>query len=533
VIKDDPDLAVLLAIEAIRATESTGQALPEAVDALHWAIQASTIEYPAIDAGIPVAVRPNTSGPRGVYVLAPAELVALGRNGVGRGLSPPECDRYLPLGPCPHATSPVGPDLTIAGGVEQYSGLVSGEAGLAGARVVVTGQWYDVEAEAASESLAAVGDILGIDVVYRASSLIEDPSAVAVGDDPGDIVILAQPGAIAEVRAQRPVVDVGKYLDEQYLRDSYGDYLVSLGSLNGHLYGVFIKVDAKSLIWYHRELFEREGYVEPSTWEELLDLSDQMVADNYTPWCLGVWAGEATGWPATDWLETIVLRTQGSEFYDRWASHAIPFDDPAAVDALERVGDLAHSSGYVFPDPSYIALRSIEESIFLASQDDPQCLMLPAAGWAPAYFNEEAPMVAMPFPMIDAAFASSMEGGGDLVIAVSDRPEVRAVMRELASPAWGVPWAQSGVPFFAAHGSFNLDVYPDETGGTISRAIRSAINDGSYRFDASDQMPVEVAFRTLHPALTDYVTKPGASARDALSAVELAWTEYEANPSEP
>lgn len=529
-IKDDPDLAVLLAIEAIRATESTGHALPEAVDALHWAIQASTIEYPAAEVGIPVAVRPNTSGPRGVFVLAPAELVALGRNAVGRGFTPGECDRYLPPGACPHATSPIQPDLTIAGGVEQYAGLVSGEAALAGTRVVVTGQWFNPEAEAVTLALAAIGESLGIDVVFRAHSAIETPTAVAVGDDPGDIVILAQPGAIAEIAAKRPVVDVGKYLDQQYLRDSYGDYLVSLGSLNGHIYGVFIKVDAKSLIWYNRELFGREGYIEPSTWEDLVTLSDQMVADNHTPWCFGVWAGgQATGWPATDWLETIVLRSEGPKFYDLWASHGIGFDDPAVIAALEKVGELAHSPGYVFPDPSFIAVRSIEESIALASQDDPQCLMFPAAGWAPAYFRKGAPMVAMPFPAIDPAFASSMEGGGDLVIALSDRPEVRAVMRGLASPEWGVPWVQSKVPFIPPHGGFDLEIYTEPVGRSITAAVRNAIDAGMYRFDASDQMPIKIAFGTLHKALVEYVTNPGASAKDALSAVELAWTRYEAS----
>jgi DNA-binding SARP family transcriptional activator/ABC-type glycerol-3-phosphate transport system substrate-binding protein/tRNA A-37 threonylcarbamoyl transferase component Bud32 len=527
VIKADPDLAVLLAIEAIRATEPTGQALPEAVDALHWAIQASTIEYPATDQGIPVAVRPNTSGPRGVFALAPPELVALARNGVGRGFTADECDRYLSENACLEASSPIRSDLTIAGGLDQYAGLVSGEAALAGTRVVVTGQWFDHESEAVMKALAAIGQSYGIEAVYRASSAIEDPVAVAVGGDPGDIVVLAQPGAMAEVAGQRPIVNVGAYLGEEYLRESYGEYLAALASMNGHAYGVFVKVDAKSLIWYNRELFESEGYIEPSTWQDLLALSDQMVLDSHTPWCLGVAAGFFTGWPATDWLETIVLRSQGPEYYDRWAAHQIPFDDLAVVAALEMAGVLAHSPGYVFPDAGFIGVRSIEEEIFRASQDDPPCLMFPAAGWAPAYFIDDAPMVAMPFPTIDPAFASSMEGGGDFVIAVSDRPEVRSVMRELASPAWGVPWAQSDVPFYAAHRGFDLDVYPDELRRTIARAIRDAVDDGSYRFDASDQMPFDVAVDWLHPALVEYVTNPGSSAKEVLAVVELAWTQYE------
>jgi alpha-glucoside transport system substrate-binding protein len=270
------------------------------------------------------------------------------------------------------------------------------------------------------------------------------------------------------------------------------------------------------------------GYLAPSPWEDLVVLSDRMVLEGHTPWCLGLGSGEATGWLATDWLETIVLRSEGPEFYDRWASHRIRFDHPAVVAALEKVGVLAHSNGYVSPDPSYIDDRSIEETIFIASHDEPQCLLFPAADWAPAYFVEDAPMVAMPFPTIDPAFASSMEGGGDFAMAMSDRPEVRAVMRGLASPAWGTPWVQSEVPFIPAHRDFDLDFYTNPVGRSITTAVRNAIDSELYRFDASDQMPIDIAFGPLHSALVDYLTNPGASAEEALSSVEAAWVEYEA-----
>ena len=528
VITQDPGLAMLLAIEAIRATESTGEALPEAVDALHWALQAGTIEYPAEDESIPVAVRPNTSGPRGVFALSPAQLIDLGRTAVDRGFTADECQRYFPEEGCPDTSARVGSGLEIAGGIDSYTNLATSDSALAGTRVVVTGQWVGSEADAFVPALEAIGESLGIDLVYRALSPIESSASVAVGDDPGDVVLLAQPGAIAEIEATRPIVDVGKYLGEAYLRDSYGEYLTSLGSLDDQIHGVFVKVDAKSLIWYNRDLFGAEGYEEPSNWDDLVAMSDQMVIDGHTPWCLGVWSGEASGWPATDWLETVLLRSMGPEFYDRWASHQIPFDDPAVVAALEKVGVMAHSPGYVFPDPSVIADRLIDDLILLASQDDPQCLLLPGAGWAPAFFIEGAPMAAMPFPAIDPAFDAAMEGGGDLAIAVSDRPEVRAVMRGLTSADWGESWAQSGVPFIPAHRGFDLEAYTDPVARSVAAAVQDAIDSGMYRFDASDHMPFEIAFGPLHSALIDYVTDPNASAQETLSAVEAAWNEYEA-----
>ncbi len=63
------------------------------------------------------------------------------------------------------------------------------------------------------------------------------------------------------------------------------------------------KADLKSLVWYVPENFEEAGYKVPTTMEELIQLSDQIVKDGGTPWCIGLGSGGATGWPATDWVE--------------------------------------------------------------------------------------------------------------------------------------------------------------------------------------------------------------------------------------
>jgi alpha-glucoside transport system substrate-binding protein len=81
-------------------------------------------------------------------------------------------------------------------------------------------------------------------------------------------------------------------------------------------YGFFFNVNVKSLVWYVPENFEDAGYEVPETMEDLLALSDQIVADGETPWCIGLGSGAATGWPATDWVEDIMLRTQPPDVYD-------------------------------------------------------------------------------------------------------------------------------------------------------------------------------------------------------------------------
>jgi hypothetical protein len=90
-----------------------------------------------------------------------------------------------------------------------------------------------------------------------------------------------------------------------------------------------------------------------------------------------------------------------------------------------------------------------------------------------------------------------------------------------------VSWAQSDGNFFAPHKGFDLEVYTDPASYSFASSVRRSIDIKTYRYDASDQLPASVT-EVLHSALVSYVSDPGASAEEALSSVEAAWTEYEA-----
>ena len=64
-------------------------------------------------------------------------------------------------------------------------------------------------------------------------------------------------------------------------------------------YAIPYKSDLKSLVWYSPDNFADAGYEVPQTYEDLKALTEKMVADSNTPWCIGLGSGGATGWPAT------------------------------------------------------------------------------------------------------------------------------------------------------------------------------------------------------------------------------------------
>jgi alpha-glucoside transport system substrate-binding protein len=365
---------------------------------------------------------------------------------------------------------------------------------------------------------------LGIDVRYAANAFDENPNEVPLGRDPTEISIIPAPSAIQEIAGDRPLIDIGAYLGEEYLRDSYGEYLTSLISVDDRHHGVWSNIGAKSLLWYNPTAFESAGYSVPADWQSLTTLSDQMVADGNTPWCLGVFSFDVTGWPATDWLETNLLLSEGPEFYDRWVAHDVPFDHPAVVSALERVGTMVHTPGYLTSRP--IEETGWDEAYSLAGLDPPQCWLTPAAGFVRTYFDEVA---VAPFPRIDPAYAPAVLGAGDIALPLTDRPEVRAVMRAIASPEWGSVRAQTQTSdFVPPHRGFDTGLFQDPIISSVAAQLSESVDAGMFRFDGSDMMPYDIGFGPLLTELTEYVSDPSKSAGETLAAVEEAWKNHAA-----
>ncbi len=84
--------------------------------------------------------------------------------------------------------------------------------------------------------------------------------------------------------------------------------------------GIWARYNGKELVWYPKAEFDEAGYKVPTTWDEMMALTDQIANDGDTPWCIGIESGAATGWPMTDWIEDVMLRTTSPENYDKWVN---------------------------------------------------------------------------------------------------------------------------------------------------------------------------------------------------------------------
>ena len=212
--------------------------------------------------------------------------------------------------------------------------------------LVLLGEMAAQEAAAIEATLDSFEAATGIKVE---TIWTRDPALLTTrieAGNPPDIVLLPKPGQMVSLVEDGLLKDL-TFMKSQ-LEADYGQAWLDMGMVSGTLYGFWIAVSNKSMVWYSPAQFAANGYTVPTTWAELIALSDQIVADGKTPWALGIECGGATGWAGTDWIEDIMLRTAGAEFYDQWAAHEVPWTDPKVKRAFEVFGDIVLNEDYVF-----------------------------------------------------------------------------------------------------------------------------------------------------------------------------------------
>ncbi len=400
---------------------------------------------------------------------------------------------------------------------------------LAGETLTVFGPWRGEDQVLVENMLAYFAAATGATTVYSSSESYEQQIVIDLeGGSPANISVLPQPGLIANLASQGFVTPLPEGTAE-WMNDNYaaGSSWVKLGSYAGpdgadQFYAFPYKADVKSLVWYSPENFEDAGYEIPQTMEELIALSDQIVADGGTPWCIGLGSGGATGWPATDWVEDVLLRTAAPEVYDGWVDHSIPFSDPQIINAINTMGSFLRNDAYVAGGAGAVATTDFRDSPKGLFTSPPQCYMHRQASFIPAFFpegtvvGEDADFFYFP------AFAGQdlgrpVLGAGTLVFITKDSPAAQAFIAWLQTPIAHEVWmAQKG--FLTPHNGVNTALFADPTLGKMNEIL---LNATTFRFDGSDLMPAAVGAGSFWTGMVDYAG--GKSAEEVAAAIDASW----------
>ncbi len=400
---------------------------------------------------------------------------------------------------------------------------------LSGQTLTIFGPWRGDDQTLVENMLAYFEAATGAKVDYASSENYEQQIVIDTqAGSPPNIAVLPQPGLIADLASKGLLTPLGKDT-ASWMKENYaaGQSWVDLGSYkdkdgNKQFFAFSYKADLKSLVWYSPENFEDAGYEVPQTMEELKTLTDKIVEDGGTPWCIGLGSGGATGWPATDWVEDLLLRTQSPDVYDKWVTNELKFDDEKIVAAIDEFGAFARNDKYVDGGAGAVATTDFRDSPKGLFASPPKCYMHRQASFIPSFFPEGTTVGEDVDFFYFPAYAGKdlgkpVLGAGTLALITKDSPASKAFIDWLKTPIAHEIWmAQGGL--LSQHKGVNPEVYANASARKQGDIL---LNATTFRFDGSDLMPGKIGAGAFWTGMVDYAG--GKDAKDVASEIQKTW----------
>jgi alpha-glucoside transport system substrate-binding protein len=347
------------------------------------------------------------------------------------------------------------------------------------------------------------------------------------GNDAPDVALFPQPGIMKQMADRNLLADLSDVVDKSDQDAMIQDFL-KIGQVNGKLYAVPMSVNVKSIVFYPKQAAEKAGLTAPpKTYDELQALTDKIAATGTTPWCFGIESGAATGWPATDWVENLMLIDYGSDVYNKWVNHEIPFNDPKVLDVLNQIDKLLLTDKHTNGGRQSIASNNFNTAANPMFDNPPGCYMYRQGNFVatPGNFPDEvvkdldAKVGVFPMPG-KTAEDKPVLGGGDMAgIFSKDNDAAKKLVKFLASKDFGTHGYAANGTWFSPRTDFDTSTYKNQVMQSIGDIAYSATQ---FVFDGSDQMPGEVGSGSFWKEMTAWISGQ-EDAKTALDNIESSW----------
>ena len=374
---------------------------------------------------------------------------------------------------------------TLAAVVGTASGAGRHHAAVSG-KISVIGVWTGPEQKRFEAVLAGFKKKFpGVSVKYTSAG-DNTPTVLSTavqGGNPPDLASIAQPGLVkdfANRKALKPI-DFAKGT----IAKNYASSWLTLGTVNGHLYGLVFKGANKSTVWYNVTAFKNAGVKAPKTWPQLQKAAATLKASGLPAYSIG----GADGWTLTDLMENVYLRQAGAAKYDQLAAHKIKWTDPSVKATLKTMASILGNSGLIYGGTTGALQTDFPTSVNNVFANPPKAGMVIEGDFVPGVATTKATAIKQynqfAFPSVNGS-APAVVGGGDTVVMFKDNPASRALITYLASPEAGTIAAKFGSGFSSPNKHVPASAYADP----LNRASAVALaNAKVFRFDLSDLQP--------------------------------------------
>ncbi len=279
-------------------------------------------------------------------------------------------------------------------------------------------------------------------------------------------------------------------------KSNYASFWIDMGTTNGKWLAIPVKADVKSIIWYSPTQFKALGYTVPTTFDDLKTLVDKMAADGNVPWSMGFNnGGAADGWTGSDFIQDILLATQGPDYVNGIISGKTSYDDPGVAAAYQIYQKWASDPKYTVGGADGTVNTKFLDAIYKVYSNPPEAMMVKQSGFAGGSIAQQFPNLkyGTDYDFFEFPGVKGLQGGADFMMAFSTKPAAQALVAYLTSATGAQNWAKANFslsPNKNANGNYTDpqeiklgDMLAKTTGFTfdIGDALGAPFNDAEWK----------------------------------------------------
>ncbi len=258
-----------------------------------------------------------------------------------------------------------------------------------------------------------------------------------------------------------------------------------IGIIGGKHYYLMIKFQVKGLVWYNKHLFTGTA---PKTFSEMLAIDPTQYGAQKL-FCAAFESGSASGWPASDQLDNIIMRQSGPDVYTNWIQgkqHWSSTEIKSGYQALLQ--EVAASN--VYGGSNYVLSTNFQkagDAMFKPTGNfKAGCLFLIQASFQPGLTSFANLKAGVDFDffqhpsMGNSQFDGNYNGFYDNYAMYNDTPAARQFMQWMVKPEQQQVWASSGVGMSSNKSSTYTDPVFKAAAQIVATGTNMLITAGDY-----------------------------------------------------
>jgi alpha-glucoside transport system substrate-binding protein len=283
------------------------------------------------------------------------------------------------------------------------------------------------------------------------------------------------------------------------------DYYI--GVVGGKHYEMMVKTQVKGLIWYNKHVFTGQA---PTSFDQLLSISPSQYGAQ-SLFCAGFESGAASGWPASDQIDNIIMRQSGDQVYINWVQGKQKFTSaPIKLGYQTFLKEVA--AGSVYGGKNTVLSTNFAKAGDPLFNTTKGCLFLEQATFITSFFQQDFPsqnlkagtdfdFFAHP-SMGNSQYDGNVNGFYDNFAMYNDTPAARKLMQYMATKDAQQIWANDG----GTLGAIKTLTYNDPV---FARAADIAKGAKNLLVTAGDFMPADMQ-KAFWQSLLNVTNNPGS-----------------------